>query len=156
MSVQIRHATPDDLLMVTKLFRETIQHVSSNHYSPVQVAFWKSSTDDLPKWRKRIEDLYFIVAEKGSMIVGFAYLKDGNYFDGLFVHHEHQGDGIATLLADTIEEKVIDNGHKTVHSDVSITAKPFFEKRGYTVDEFQMKPFKGVTFESYIVSKTLV
>ena len=156
MAVKIRPAVPDDLPVVTKLFRETIHHVSSNHYSPVQVAFWKSSTDDLPKWEKRIEDLYFIVAEKDSQIVGFAYLKDGNYFDGLFVHHNHQGDGIATILASTIEQKVMDNGCDTVHSDVSITAKPFFEKRGYTVDEFQMKPFKGVTFESFVVSKSLV
>ena len=155
MSVNIRPATPDDLPVITKLFRETIQHISSNHYSPVQVAFWKSSTEDLPKWKKRIEDLYFIVAEKGNQIVGFAYMKDGNYFDGLFVHHDHQGDGIATILANTIEQKVIDNGYDSVHSDVSITAKPFFEKRGYIVDEFQMKPFKGVTFESYIVSKKL-
>ena len=155
MPVKIRPATPDDLQAITKLFRETIHHVSSKHYSPVQVAFWKSSTDDLPKWKKRIEEVYFLVAEKANQIIGFAYLKDGNYFDGLFVHHDHQGDGIATFLANTIEERVKENGYDSVHSDVSITAKPFFEKRGYTVDKFQMKPFKGVTFESFIVSKRL-
>ena len=109
----------------------------------------------MPKWEKRIDDWFFIVAEMDDEIIGFAYLNNGNYFDALFVHHEHQGKGIASVLADEIEAKVIANGFDSVHSDVSITAKPFFEKRGYTIEQLQKKPHRGMIYENYIVSKQL-
>lgn len=150
----IRKAEVSDLQQITQLFRSTVREVNSKHYSPEQIEHWASSTDDLPKWRKRIEDWYFIVAEEDK-ILGFAYLNDGNYFDALFVHHQHQGKGIASLLADHIEAKAKENGYDTIHSDVSETAKPFFAKRGYTIENLQRKEHRGMIYENYIVSKQI-
>ena len=126
--ITIRQAVSDDLEAVTSLFKNTIEKVNSQHYSAEQIKHWTSSANDLDKWQKRIEDWYFIVAERQGVIQGFAYLNNGNYFDGLFVHHQAQGLGIATKLADTIESKVLEDGFESIHSDVSITARSFFEK----------------------------
>ena len=155
MAIQIKEASTKDVYTITTLFRETVRNVNSQHYTPAQIEHWTSSADDIPKWKKRIEDWYFILALEGDQIVGFAYLNNGNYFDGLFVHHEHQGKGIASLLAVAIEGRALANGYDSVQSDVSITAKPFFEKRGYTIEALQKKPYRGMIFENYIVSKQL-
>jgi len=155
MEVILREATPDDLREVTSLFRETVKRINSADYSEEQIQHWISSADDLLKWKNRILDWYFIVAEIEKSIVGFAYLNNGNYFDGLFVHHEFQSRGVATLLADKIELKVSQNGFETIHSDVSITAKPFFEKRGYNIEGVQEKVYRGMVFKNYLVSKML-
>lgn len=48
----------------------------------------------------------------------------------LFVHQDHQGEGIATAICDELEYSA--RGKKiTTHS--SITARAFFEHRGYRV-----------------------
>ena len=151
----IREAEVKDVKEVTNLFRNTVRQVNSTHYSPEQIKHWQSSADDIGKWEKRILDWYFIIAEIDEKIVGFAYLNQGNYFDGLFVHHDFQGHGIATKLASNIEEQASLNGFDTIHSDVSITAKPFFEKRGYTIEYLQEKEYRGMLFKNYIVSKKL-
>ncbi len=155
MPVLIRRANSADVEAVTQLFRETVKRVNSPDYSSIQIDHWVSGADDIPKWEKRIEDWFFLVAVENNVVVGFAYLNRGNYFDGLFVHHQHQGKGIATALADEVENKARVDGYSTIHSDVSITAKPFFEKRGYKIEFLQEKPYRGMIFHNYIVSKTL-
>jgi putative acetyltransferase len=153
--IEIREATNDDLNDIISLFRETVTNVNSKHYSEQQIQVWSSSADDTKRWQDRIDNIYFIVAEENNNIAGFAYLKDGNYFDGLFIHKDYQRQGIASKLLRVIESKVMMNGFDEIKSDVSITALPFFENHYYDVVKKQQKVFKGMTFENYIVSKEL-
>lgn len=155
MAVEIRQATLHDLPEILSLFRETVTKVNSKHYSEQQIQVWSSSADDSQRWQDRIENIYFIVAEINNTIAGFAYLKDGNYFDGLFVHKDYQRQGIASKLLRIIESQAMMNGFEEIKSDISITALPFFEDHYYDVIKKQKKVFKGMTFENYIVSKQL-
>lgn len=127
MSILIRIAKDEDLLEITSIFRDTIKHVNSKDYNPLQIAVWSSAADDTEKWLRRIKDYYFIVAELEDQVSGFAYLRNGNYFGGLFVHKDLQGKGIATTLLNAIETKSKEEGFSAIESDVSITALPFFE-----------------------------
>lgn len=156
MNYTLRKAIPQDIEAITALFRTTILEVNAGDYSDAHLKVWASGADDLAKWENRIAEHYFIVAENESTLVGFAYLTNGNYFDGLFVHKAYQGFGIASTLLKHIEQKVIENKHTSIHSDVSITALPFFKKYNYVVERKQQKEFKDLIFENYIVSKTLV
>ena len=49
--------------------------------------------------------------------------------DILFVHKDYQGKGIATAICDRLEKAV----QNKVITNASITARAFFEKRGYKV-----------------------
>lgn len=155
MSIAIRIAKAGDLREITSIFRDTIRHVNSKDYNPLQIAVWSGAADDTERWLKRINDYYFIVAEQNDSVVGFAYLSAANYFGGLFVDKDLQGKGIATRLLNDIEDKAKDNGHDIIESDVSITALPFFEKHGYKVERKQRKLVKGMVFENFIVSKEI-
>lgn len=88
--IEIRPATLEDIPEITSVYRNTITHINSKHYSEKQITVWASIADDIETWEERINKLYFIVAEIENVIVGFAYLKNGNYFDGLFVHKDYQ------------------------------------------------------------------
>lgn len=46
----------------------------------------------------------------------------------MFVHKDFQGEGIATMLLNEIEQYAITNGIIRITSEVSLTARPFFEK----------------------------
>jgi putative acetyltransferase len=153
--IEIRQATSKDLPQITSIFRDTITNVNSKDYSEQQIEVWASGADDKDKWEERIKKLYFIVAEIKNTIVGFAYLKNGNYFDGLFVHKDYQRRGIASKLIRIIESQVMMNGFEIIKSDVSITALPFFDNKYYDVKKKQKKSFKGLVFVNYIVEKAL-
>lgn len=153
--IDIRQATLNDIPEITSIFRNTIINVNAKDYSEKQIKVWASGADDIEKWKDRINKLYFIVAEIENTIVGFAYLKNGNYFDGLFVHKDYQRQGIASKLMRIIESQVMMNGFEIIKSDVSITALPFFDNKYYEVVKKQRKSFKGLVFENYIVEKEL-
>ncbi|MEO6348777.1 MAG: GNAT family N-acetyltransferase [Aquaticitalea sp.] len=155
MDINIRQATLEDIPDITSLFRDTIVHINSRDYSEKQISVWSSGANDIHKWEERIKTSYFIIAEYREMIVGFAYLTKGYYFDGLFVHKDFQHKGVGTHLMRIIESKVISEGFEIIKSDVSITALPFFENQYYDVEKKQMKNFKGMNFENYLVSKEL-
>ncbi|MEM6514746.1 MAG: GNAT family N-acetyltransferase [Bacteroidota bacterium] len=155
MDIDFREATLDDLPEITSIFRDTIQTVNIKDYSEKQIEAWSSAANDTKKWEGRIKKLYFLVAEVNNQIVGFAYLKDGNYLDGLFVHKDFQRRTIASKLLRIMESRVSLNGFDTIKSDVSITALPFFDSHFYEVEKKQKKSFKGMVFENYIVYKDL-
>ena len=155
MDIEIRQATIEDVPEITTLFRDTVREVNSKDYSDNQIQTWSAGANDTEKWEERVNRFYFLIAETNDTIVGFAYLKNGNYFDGLFVHKDYQRQGIASKLLRIIESKVMMDGFDEIKSDVSITALPFFEDHYYDVIKKQKKVLKGMSFENYIVSKQL-
>lgn len=155
MDIEIRQATIEDIPEITTLFRDTVREVNSKDYSDKQIQTWSAGANDTEKWEDRVNRFYFLIAETNDTIVGFAYLKNGNYFDGLFVHKDYQRQGIASKLLRIIESKAMMDGFDEIKSDVSITALPFFEDHYYDVIKKQKKVLKGMSFENYIVSKTL-
>jgi putative acetyltransferase len=153
--LDFREATLDDLPEITSIFRDTIRTVNSKDYSEQQVQAWSSGADDIDKWKDRIKKFYFLVAEYKNQIVGFSYLKNGNYLDGMFVHKDFQRQTIASKLLRIMESRVTMNGHDIIKSDISITALDFFDSHFYEVEKKQKKSFKGMVFENYIVYKEL-
>ena len=153
--IQIREATLEDIPYITTIFRDTITHVNSKDYSEKQISVWASGALDIEKWEERINNSYFIVAEYKDNIVGFAYLTNGNYFDGLFMHKDYLRRGFGIKLMQIIESQVLSTGYEVIKADVSITALPFFEDQYYKVNKKHKKMYKGLAFESYIVSKEL-
>ena len=86
------------------------------------------------------------VAVEGGVIVGFADLGPDGYLDRLYVHRDWQGRGVASALCDALPAA------RTTHA--SITARPFFEKRGYQVLRAQQVERRGILLTNYIMEKT--
>ena len=70
----------------------------------------------------------------------------------MFVHKNHQGEGIATALCDVLEATT--SSVITTHS--STTAKPFFENRGYKSVREQVIERQGVALINYVMEKNRV
>ncbi|MEP5255393.1 GNAT family N-acetyltransferase [Winogradskyella rapida] len=154
-SIDIRPATANDVPEITAIFRDTITHINAADYSEKQIIAWASGADKISEWEKRIKKFYFIVAELEGHIVGFAYLKNGNYLDGLFVHKDYQRQGIGSKLLRIMESHVIMNDFEVLKSDISKTALPFFDNKYFDVIKKQKKSLKGVVLENYLVEKQL-
>lgn len=153
--IEIREALLEDLPEITLLFRDTIQAVNSKDYSEKQIIAWSSGAEDIEKWQKRINKDYFLIAEINGLIVGFAWLKNGNYLEGMYVHKDFQRKTIGSKLLRVIESRVSLNDFDSIKSESSKTALEFFDSHFYEVEKKQKKSFKGMEFENYIVYREL-
>ena len=99
-------------------------------------------------------DLMVAENEEG-VIVGFGSVNDDGYMHTLFVHKDFQHQGIATSLYKYLEAYARERGAKRLTSEVSITAKPFFEKQGVQVEEEQKRKANQMCLTNYKMSKLL-
>ena len=128
MKFLIRTAAPADLEAILMLFTQTIENSCSKDYTPDQIKVWTDSQYNRTSWAEKIRNQYFIVAEANQRIIGFASLEH-DYLDFMYVHHEFMKKGIASQLLKTLENEAQKNKVLLIKSDVSITAKPFFDGR---------------------------
>lgn len=143
----IREAQQTDTIALKELFQNTVLAVNSKDYSQAEVEDWASCGDDLSNIEEMIKTHYFIVAvNQQSQIVGFSSITSQGYLHSMFVHKDFQGKGIATMLLEEIERYAITAGIMRITSEVSLTARPFFEKKGYIVKEEQKR--KRISFLS--------
>ena len=99
---------------------------------------------------------YFIVAtNQQSQIVGFSSITHQGYLHSMFVHKDFQGKGIATILLNEIERYATTRGIMRITSEVSLTARPFFEKRGYIVEVEQKRKANQLYLTNFWMEKRL-
>lgn len=151
----IKHAELNDLAAIQKLFVETIETVCSNDYSQEQIAVWASSVENKKRWTEKLMKQYFLIAEIDNKIVGFASLENNTYLDLMYVHKNYQRQGVANKLYIEIEAKAIEQGATLLTSDVSITARSFFEKKGFKIIAEQKNDINGVEIINYKMTKYL-
>jgi len=153
--MRLRFALLSDLPEMQKLYAETIQAVCINDYSQQQIDVWKTTAENTERWTNVVNEQLAVVAEKNHKLIGFGTLRDGNYIDFFYIHKDFQGQGIADKILSQLETHALKSGNFNLTSDVSITAKPFFEKKGFLVVKEQKNLRKGVELINYKMSKTL-
>lgn len=148
--MRIRSYQSSDIKEMAELFYNTVHTVNAEDYTGEQLDAWADGNPDLVKWDQSFQAHQTLIAEENDRIVGFADIDRTGYLDRLYVHREYQGQGIATLLCDLLEE-LTEGNVITVHA--SITAKPFFERRGYRTVKRQQVERRGILLTNYIMEK---
>ena len=152
----IRVAQQSDIVELKDLYKNTVLVINRHDYSQEEVEDWASCGDDLSEIGKMIETHYFIVAvNQQSQLVGFSSITPQGYLHSMFVHKDFQGKGIATMLLEEIERYAIKEGIMRITSEVSITARPFFEKQGYIVEVEQKRRANQLCLTNYWMAKNL-
>lgn len=151
----IRKASEADLPSITGLFRETVLTVNAKDYQPEQITVWASAARNIDRWKERIREQCFLLAEVEGELLGFASVSPSGYFDTLYVHKNHQQKGVARALLLGVEAFCKKHGVRQLCSEVSITARPFFEQQGFVLDQEQRKYLNGMEFTNYRMHKNL-
>ena len=161
--MEIRPYKTEDIQEIAKLFYQAVHTVNAADYTNEQLDAWTDGNIDLAAWDRSFQahmTLVAVVTPSGAedkkvvqeQIAGFADMDSTGYLDRLYVHRDFQRCGIASALCDRLEEAV-DAEQFTTHA--SITAKPFFEKRGYRVIREQQVERKGILLTNYVMGKIL-
>ncbi len=155
MGINFRKATISDLDEMQELFVQTIQSVCKNDYNPEQINAWTSGAKNTKRWIDVIETQFVLLTVFENKITGFGTLKDNNYIDLFYIHKDFQRQGIAGKILNKLELEARNQHSKSITSDISITAKPFFEKNGFVVKSEQKNIVLNVEIINYKMEKEL-
>lgn len=138
------------------LFRSTVLNVNLRDYTEEEVQDWASCGESTERWKELMSCNKYIGAFDGhGVLVGFSSMNGEGYLHSMFVHADHQNKGIATLLLSEAERIAADYGVREITSDVSLTARPFFEKKGYEVVRIQKHKANRLELTNFAMRKML-
>ena len=149
-SIILRDYRSGDLDGLEHLFYDTVHTVNAADYSPEQLNAWAPGTVDRARWDRTLREHFTRIAEHAGQIVGFGDLAAEGYLDRLYVHKDRQSQGVASALCDALED-ACPAAVFTTHA--SLTARPFFELRGYRVLRRQPVIRHGVPLDNYVMEK---
>ena len=155
IDLSFRQAHSSDLPEMQQLFVDTVTNVCKKDYNEKQIRAWTSGVKDTQRWLKRLDEQHVLLAIKDDQITGFGTIKDGSYIDMLFVHKDFQGQGIARKLYAQLEQKAAELNSDHIDSNVSITAKPFFERMGFIILAEQKVIRNAIELVNYRMRKEL-
>lgn len=145
----IRKYRSSDCKELIALFYNTVHMVNAKDYTKEQLDAWATGQVDMDNWNQSLLEHYSIVALDDGMIVGFGDIDKTGYLDRLFVHADYQRKGVATAICNQLEQVI--QGNIVTHA--SITARPFFEKRGYQVIKEQQVERQGIFLTNFVMEK---
>lgn len=148
--MKLRPYQSSDCEALAELFYQTVHTVNAKDYTREQLDAWATGQVDLERWDRTLGERHTAVAVEDGVIIGFGDMDPSGYLDRLFVHKDFQGRGTATAICDALEGQV--SGRK-ITVQASVTARPFFEKRGYRVIREQQVERRGVLLTNYRMEK---
>jgi putative acetyltransferase len=151
----IRAYRPTDLDATVLLFQRSVREVASRDYSPAQVRAWAPECPELEAWARRLQTGHVSVCERSGVLVGFARIDDTGCLDLLYVHPQAQRQGVARALVDRLISWAASRGIRHLRSEVSITARPFFERAGFHVVKEQVVERQGVSLQNFRMERDI-
>lgn len=97
--------------------------MNAQDYTEKQLNGWVTGQIDLKQWDKSFLNHHTVIAVQDDQIVDFGDIDNSGYLDRLFVHKDHQGEGIATAICDNLEGFM---AGKRITTYASVTAISFF------------------------------
>ena len=159
----VRRYRADDLARMVQIFKSAIPALCAGDYTQRQLDAWLGA--DFSSWGQRFAGSLALVCEHEGRVEAFGNLfpaagrelfcggvslggEDG-YLDTLYTSPEFASRGAASAICDLLESAV----RGRIYVDVSKTALPFFEGRGYKIITPQRVVRHGVEIENFAMVK---
>ena len=149
--MEIREYREEDQAEILSLFYETVHTVNAKDYDEKQLDAWAPQDNDYEHLNAALRNNLTLLAIEDGKITGFADIDENGYLDHLFVHKDYQHKGIGSALCDKLEK----SAHGKIITHASITARTFFEKRGYKVKNVNRIVRRGTELINFTMEKVL-
>jgi putative acetyltransferase len=155
MPLELRPYRQDDLEPLVRTFTDSVHVLARPFYDDAQRAAWAPNEASLDEWHARLAEMSVLVAEDAGRLAGFiGYTSDG-HVALLYTASHAARKGVATQLYARVERAWRDLGVPRAFSEVSLAARPFFERHGFTVVEEEQVERRGQTFTRFRMEKEL-
>jgi putative acetyltransferase len=151
--ITLRDYCAADLDAVIAVFQSAVREVASMDYDQAQIEAWSSV--DRPGWAAARLSRPTWVAVSDGRVVGFSDLTRQGLLDMMFVRGDFQRRGVARLLIERVLGAAMKAGLRSVETEASITARPFFERHGFVVQARQEVQKRGQTLINFKMRRVL-
>lgn len=153
--IKIRLFEAQDAEQIARLFHTTVREVNLQHYSSNQVRAWAPDDIHFRNWVEACSNRFTYVADDEGVIAGFGELEPDGHIDCFYCHKNYQRCGVGSQIYRAIEAKAIELSVHRLFTEASITAKPFFQRQGFSVVKEQQVTRRDETFINYAMEKFL-
>jgi putative acetyltransferase len=136
--MEVRKLRKGEEAELWELFYNTIHNVNIRDYDENQIAAWAPNDFDINIAIQKFRDIDPFIMIKDGKIIGYADIQADGYIDHFYCHHEFQRRGVGSTLFAALEREAREHNILEMYSNVSITARPFFEAMGFSVDKEQV------------------
>lgn len=145
-----------------RLFYRVVHESNGIDYSPQQLDAWAPCNPTHQKHiASKLAEQFVLSVKINGALVGFGSLEKPSpanecaCLDMLFVHHAYQNRGVGTALAEALEREACSRGATRMRTFASLTARPFFEARGYRIVKSNKAIRNGVELPNWVMEKEL-
>lgn len=154
--VRIRVYESTDAGETLRIFQEAIMVTASADYTADQIAAWAQPGErDVRGWDQSMLARGSYVALIGEQVTGFSDVSVDGFIDMMFVSPRFARRGVASELMAFLEVRARGSSARRLSANVSITARPFFEARGFHVVTEQHPLAGGVVMTNFHMVKEL-
>ncbi|MDJ0315810.1 GNAT family N-acetyltransferase [Arthrobacter antibioticus] len=138
------------------IFLAAVTETAATDYSPEQIRAWARPEDrELSTWHAAMDERNSYVATVDGVPAGFSDVNQQGYIDMMFVSPRFLRLGVARQLLDHVEARARAAQLTELTANVSLTARPFFERYGFVVEAEQHPVMLGVQLTNYAMKKKL-
>lgn len=151
--IELRTYRQEDCEEISRLFYDTVHSVNARDYTEAQLFAWANGTPDLTAWNESFLAHYTLVAVENEKHHRIRRHQAGRLSGpAVCTEKTRQGRGIAGRLCDSLEQKF---PVRKIITHASITARPFFESRGYRIIREQQVERNGILLTNFVMEKYL-
>ena len=152
--VEIRPYESRDAGATPRIFDEAVAVSASADYTPEQIRAWQGMRPATPpQWNRSMRGRESYVALIGGKVAGFSDLAQDGHIHMLFVDPRFGGRGVGRALLTFLEACAVGRGLSRLSADVSLTARPLFERMGFEVVEEQRVRVGGQVLTNFQMAK---
>lgn len=153
--LSIRLFQLEDAAALSALYAASVRALGARDYSDAQIEAWASLTPSAGSLVERMGDGRTRLVAVLDDIAGFIDVEADGHIDLLYVEPGAAGLGVARALLETAEALAPLSGAGRLHAEASETARPVFERLGYSVVARRDFEVAGVAIHNWAVEKPL-
>ena len=153
--LSVRPWDADDSEALSALYEASVRELGARNYSPAQVEAWASLTPSAESLTARMADGRTRLVAVAEAVAGFIDIETDGHIDLLYVAPAAAGRGVARTLLETAEALAPLSGAVRLYAEASETARPVFERLGFSVTGRRDFEVAGVPIHNWAVEKTL-
>ncbi len=153
--LSIRPYQPADAPALSALYDASVRTLGARDYSPAQIEAWASLAPSPEALDGRMADGRTRLVAIADGVAGFIDVETDGHIDLLYVAPVAAGAGVARALLETAEALAPQSGVARLYGEASETARPVFERLGYSVVARRDFEVAGVAIHNWAVEKRL-
>ena len=140
---------------IADLFHQSVHAIDPSVYSPELKEAWAPTPVNYERWSERLNEKKPFIAVIENRVAGFIELDADGHIDCTYTHPHFQGKGVASTLYEHVLEEAKFRNIKRLYVEASLIAKPFFERRGFSVVKKNEVQRSGVSLVNFSMEKKL-